>query len=60
MDPKEASIAAKWINPKFVIPMHYNSFPSVMQDGEHFRELVEKETDNCRTILLNPLESFEF
>lgn len=60
MDPKEAAIAAKWIKPKFVIPMHYNSFPSIKQDGTDFRKLVEKEIPECETIILNPLETCEF
>ncbi|WP_407391763.1 metal-dependent hydrolase [Methanobrevibacter sp.] len=60
MDPKEASIAAKWINPKYVIPMHYNSFPSIMQDENEFKKLVEKETTSCETILLKPLDIYEF
>lgn len=59
MDPTEAAIAAKWINPRFVIPMHYNSFPSIKQDANHFRHLVKKESSNCETIILNPLEEIE-
>ena len=59
MDPTEAAIAAGWINPKFVIPMHYNSFPSIKQDANQFRNLVKKESPNCETILLNPLEEIE-
>ena len=42
MDSTEAAVAAKWINPRFVIPMHYNSFPSIKQDGDYFRQLVKK------------------
>ena len=60
MDPKEASLAAKWINPKYVIPMHYNSFPSIMQDGFEFEKLVKNEAPTCKTILLEPLEICEF
>lgn len=60
MDPKEASIAAKWISPKYVIPMHYNSFPSIMQDGNEFKKLVEDEVHGCETMILEPLEIHEF
>ena len=60
MDPGEAAIAAKWINPKFVIPMHYNSFPSIKQDGNYFRQLVEKQAPGCETLLPNPLDELEF
>ncbi|MBQ8017697.1 MAG: metal-dependent hydrolase [Methanobrevibacter sp.] len=56
MDPHEASIAAEWINPKFVIPMHYNSFPSIAQDGEQFKKLVK----NSETLLPKVMETLEF
>lgn len=59
MDPKEASIAAKWINPKIVIPMHYNTFPSIKQDGNYFMQLVKNENPNCKTLILKPLETYE-
>lgn len=58
MDPSEAAIAAKWINPKVVIPMHYNSFPSIIQDENQFIELVRKEAPNCQTKILKPLEIY--
>ena len=59
MDPTQAAVAAKWISPKFVIPMHYNSFPSIKQDANQFRNLVKKESPNCETILLNPSQEIE-
>lgn len=59
MDPKEASIAAKWINPKIVIPMHYNTFPSIKQDANYFMQLVKNENPNCKTLILKPLETYE-
>ena len=59
MDPKEASIAAKWINPKIVIPMHYYTFPSIKQDGNYFMQLVKNENPNCKTLILKPLETYE-
>lgn len=60
MDPYEASIAANWINPKVVIPMHYNSFPSIKQDANQFKQLVKKEAPDCETLILNPLDTIEF
>ena len=56
MDPPEAAIAADWINPEFVIPMHYNSFPSIKQDPEEFKESVK----NCKTLIPKVLEILEF
>lgn len=60
MDPGEAAIAAGWIRPKFVIPMHYNSFPSIRQDGNVFKKLVESEIKKCETLILKPHLSVEF
>jgi L-ascorbate metabolism protein UlaG (beta-lactamase superfamily) len=56
MDIKEASIAAGWINPEFVIPMHYNTFPSIAQNPKEFEKLVT----NCKTLIPNVLETIEF
>lgn len=56
MDYKEASVAADWIDPKFVIPMHYNSFPSIKQNPEEFKKLVK----NCKTLIPKVLEILEF
>ncbi len=56
MDPSEAAIAASWINPEFVIPMHYNSFPSIAQNPEEFQKLVT----NCKTLIPKVLQALEF
>ena len=60
MDPEEAAIATKWINPKIVIPMHYNSFPSIRQDPDKFRKLVKNEAPNTKTEILKPLDTLKF
>lgn len=60
MDPHEAAKATNWINPKVVIPMHYNSFPSIKQDANQFKKLIEKEAPNCETLIPDPLEVIEF
>jgi len=36
MGPEDALDAAEWIGAKHVIPMHYNTFPPIRQDGERF------------------------
>ena len=58
MDTKLATIAAKWINPKFVIPMHYNTWPPIEANPEEMREELKKE--GIELIVLKPGESFEF
>lgn len=36
MGPEDARIAAKWIQAKEVVPIHYNTFPPIQQDAEKF------------------------
>lgn len=36
MGPDDALVAAKWINAKQVVPVHYNTFPVIEQDPEAF------------------------
>ncbi|ADP77513.1 conserved hypothetical protein [Methanothermus fervidus DSM 2088] len=59
MDPKDAAIAVKWISPRVVIPMHYNTFPVIKQDPEEFRDLVKRESPETKVVVLNPGESYE-
>ena len=41
MSPEDAVIAAKWLKPKTVVPIHYNTFPVIHQDPYKFIELLE-------------------
>lgn len=54
MGPFEASIAAEWINPEVLIPMHYNTFPVIEQDGEEFKDAVELKNKDMRVVILEP------
>ncbi|CDG65337.1 MAG: hypothetical protein PWQ15_971 [Methanobacterium sp.] len=54
----EASIAAQWLEPEVVIPMHYNTFPPIEQDAQQFKELVEKSTDT-KVAVLKPGETYQ-
>jgi L-ascorbate metabolism protein UlaG (beta-lactamase superfamily) len=58
MGPKEAAIATSWIEPKIVIPMHYNTWPKVQQDPNEFKKLV-KEKSQARTVILDIGEEVE-
>jgi len=40
MGPEDALIAADWINAKTVVPIHYNTFPVIEQDGDAFAAKV--------------------
>lgn len=41
MGPEEALIAADWIKATTVIPVHYNTFPVIEQDGDAFAQRVQ-------------------
>lgn len=56
MGPKEAAKAVELLKPKYVIPMHYNTFPPIAQNPEEFRELVG---DKAEVVILDPGETFE-
>ncbi|WP_048204119.1 metal-dependent hydrolase [Methanobacterium formicicum] len=58
MGIREASIAAGWIEPEVIIPMHYNTFPVIEQDPYRFKELVELSTETKVTVL-KPGETYQ-
>ena len=54
MGPEDALTAVKMIRPEYVIPMHYNTFPMIMQEADAFAETVEEE--DIQAQVLNPGE----
>lgn len=60
MGPKDAARAVRFVAPKAVIPMHYNTFPLIAQDGEAFRRVVEADMPGVQCYLLTPGEQREF
>lgn len=40
MGPEDALVACEWIKAKKVVPVHYNTFPVIEQDGDDFAEKV--------------------
>ena len=42
MGPFEAALGTMWMNPKVVIPMHYNTFPAIAQDPVVFSNFVKQ------------------
>ncbi|MEN1968217.1 metal-dependent hydrolase [Lentibacillus sp. N15] len=41
MGPEDALVAADWIQAKVVVPIHYNTFPLIEQDGHAFAKQVK-------------------
>lgn len=50
MGPEEAVTAAKWIRPGVVIPVHYNTFPPIRQDGGEFEQACKARGIACRAL----------
>ena len=45
MGPDDALRCVKFVNPKVVIPLHYDTWPPIAQDAQAFKAAVEAETD---------------
>jgi L-ascorbate metabolism protein UlaG (beta-lactamase superfamily) len=61
MGPEDAVRAVEMIEPKVVIPMHYNTWPPIAQDPKAFAAAVKKAMGSrSRVEILAPGGSFEF
>lgn len=47
MGPKDAAVAAQFVNAERVVPIHYNTMPVIKQDPEKFAALLEPEGIAC-------------
>jgi len=57
MGIEDAAVAARFIKPEVVIPMHYHAFDLIRKDPRDFANLVEREGIKC--VILEPGESYE-
>jgi L-ascorbate metabolism protein UlaG (beta-lactamase superfamily) len=57
MGPDDAVEAVKFLEPKVVIPVHYNTWPPIAQDAKAWAERVHSETGS-RVVVLNVEESY--
>jgi len=58
MNPAEAALACRLLQPKWVIPMHYGTFPVLTGTPEELKELLKGEPD-IKVIALKPGETVE-
>lgn len=58
MDPREATYATRLLGSKFVIPMHYGTFPVLTGTPEEYVRLM-KEVPQTRVIVLKPGETVQ-
>jgi L-ascorbate metabolism protein UlaG (beta-lactamase superfamily) len=59
MGPDDALEAVKLLQPKQVVPIHYNTFPPIQQDAHAWAKRVEAET-SARCVVLGPGETLEY
>ena len=59
MDIHQAALATKLLNPRNVIPMHYDTFPVVQANPEKFKALVSERSPDTKVIIIKPGESTE-
>lgn len=59
MGPKDSVRAVEWLRPRYVMPMHYNTFPLLAQDAGQWAQAIAKNT-NAQPIVLDPGGSHEF
>ena len=59
MDPEQAALFVSLFNPKYAIPMHYNTFPPIRQNPENFAQQLKKHAPNTKPIILKPGEKTE-
>jgi L-ascorbate metabolism protein UlaG (beta-lactamase superfamily) len=57
MGPEDAVRAVEMIEPKVVVPIHYDTWPPIAQDPHAFAAAVGAR---ARVVVLSPGESFEF
>lgn len=57
MGPDDALRAVKFLEPKVVIPIHYNTWDLIAQDEKAWAERVQKET-KTKPVILKPGESY--
>ncbi len=56
MGPKDAARAVKFLQPRAVIPCHYNTFPPIRQDPNEFKRMVGAQS-TAKCIILDPGQS---
>ena len=59
MGPRQAAIAADWLEVEYAFPMHYDSFPPIEIDTATFEREVETHAPDAEAVVLDGDESFE-
>lgn len=57
MSPREAAVAARLLQPKFIVPCHYGTFPALTGTPDQLREELKKQKVTAEVIALRPGET---
>lgn len=60
MDPVQAAHALKLLKPKIAVPMHYKTFPILVQDADHFIKLAREKVPAVEIRVLEPGQTTKF
>ena len=58
MSPKDAAVATEMIKPKFVIPIHYGTFPVLKGTPQEYMQALGQTT--TKVFPINPGDRLEF
>lgn len=58
MDPSDAALACEFLKAKYVIPVHYNTWPPIAQDVNLFKADVEARTQS-KVLVVSPGETID-
>ncbi|MHC1579860.1 MAG: metal-dependent hydrolase [Candidatus Alkanophagales archaeon] len=59
MDPTQAAHALRLLRPKVAIPMHYKTFPVLVQSADDFVTLAKELAPETKVVVLNPGDTYE-
>jgi len=60
MDPFQAARAVKMLSPRVAIPMHFKTFPIIVQDPQPFVEEARREAPGVEIVALTPGEEYVY
>ncbi len=60
MDADDAAVACRFIAPRTVVPMHYNTFPLIQADLDRFKARVAQESPATEVVVMPPGTSRTF
>lgn len=59
MGVDDAALAASWIQPNFVIPVHYKTWPVIDADPQEYKQLTESKY-HIPVQVIEPGTTYEF